>query len=93
MKDVEDLIKASGVTADSASLDVMMSRLEGKSLQELIKEGSKSLPAMPAGGAAAATGGGAAAGGGATPEEKKKEAETEEDVDMGDLFGGGEDDY
>ena len=94
MKDVEDLIKASGVTADSASLDIMMSRLEGKSLQELIKEGSKSLPAMPAGGAAAAaTGGGASAGGGATPEEKKKEAETEEDVNMGDLFGGGEDDY
>ena len=86
MKDVEDLIKASGVTADSASLDIMMSRLERKSLQELIKEGSKSLADMPAGGAAAT-------GGGATPEEKKKEAETEEDVDMGDLFGGGEDDY
>ena len=49
-KDVEDLLKASGVTADSASLDIMMSRLEGKSLPELMKEGSKSLAAMPAGG-------------------------------------------
>lgn len=96
-KDVQDLLKASGVTADDESLTVMMNKLEGKSLPDLIKEGSKDLAAMPAGGsgAAAAADTGAAAGGdaGAAEAEKKKEAEPEEDVDMGDLFGGGDDDY
>lgn len=35
----------------------------------------------------------AAAGGGAKAAEAPKEEEPEEDVDMGDLFGGGDDDY
>lgn len=87
-------MKASGVAADEESLNVMMSKLEGKSIQELIAEGSKGLASMPsggAGGAAAASGGDA----GAPKEDKKeeKEEEPEEDVDMGDLFGGGDDDY
>ena len=72
----------------------MMSKLEGKSLQELIKEGSKDLASMPAGGAGAAAAGGAAADSGAAEAKKEeKEEEPEEDVDMGDLFGGGDDDY
>ena len=88
------LLKASGVEADSASLDIMMSKLEGKSIPELIKEGSKQLASMPSGGG----GGGAAAsapaaGGAAAKEEAPAEEEPEEDVDMGDLFGGGDDDY
>jgi len=71
----------------------MLAKLEGKSLPDLIKEGSKDLASMPSGGAAPA--GGAAAGGAAAaaPAEAKKEEEPEEDVDMGDLFGGGDDDY
>ncbi len=94
MKDVKDLLKSSGVEADDESLSTMMSKLEGKSLPELIKEGSKSLASMPAGGsggAAAAPSGGDAGAGEAKKEEKEEEAE--EDVDMGDLFGGGDDDY
>ena len=69
-KDVEDFMKASGVTAHSASIDIMMTRLEGKTLPQLIKEGSGKLAAMPAGGA--------------VPEEKK-EAEPEEDIEMSDF--------
>eukprot|EP00353_Schmidingerella_taraikaensis_P003028 CAMPEP_0185567902 /NCGR_PEP_ID=MMETSP0434-20130131/1020_1 /TAXON_ID=626734 ORGANISM="Favella taraikaensis, Strain Fe Narragansett Bay" /NCGR_SAMPLE_ID=MMETSP0434 /ASSEMBLY_ACC=CAM_ASM_000379 /LENGTH=113 /DNA_ID=CAMNT_0028182243 /DNA_START=24 /DNA_END=365 /DNA_ORIENTATION=+ len=93
-KDVEALLKASGVTADSASLDVMMTRLEGKSIPELIKEGSGKMASMPAGGAAPAGGATAGGAGPAAPEkEQEKEAEPEGDVDMGDLFGGGDDDY
>jgi len=71
----------------------MMSKLEGKSIQELMAEGKKDLASMPSGGAAPA-GGAAAAGATAdAPAEKPKEEEPEEDVDMGDLFGGGDDDY
>jgi ribosomal protein L12E/L44/L45/RPP1/RPP2 len=93
-KDVQDLLKASGVTADDKDLTVMINKLEGKSLPDLIKEGSKDLAAMPAGGSgAAAADAGAAAGDAPAKEDKKKEEEPEEDVDMGDLFGGGDDDY
>lgn len=91
-KDVQDLLKASGVTADDASLDVMMKKLEGKSIPELIKEGSKDLCAStPAGGAGGA--GPAAAAAAPAEAEKPKEEEKEEEVeDIGGLFGD-EDDY
>merc|ERR1719361_925045 len=83
--EVTALLKASGVEADSASLDIMMSKLEGKSIPELIKEGSTQLASMPSGG-----GGGAAAATPAAGEAAKEatpvEEEPEEDVDMGDLF-------
>merc|ERR1740123_98641 len=90
--DVQALLKASGVSADDAQLDIMMKRLEGKSIPELIAEGSGKLASMPSGGrGGAAPAGGAAAA--APVEEKPKEEEPAEDVDMGDLFGGGDDDY
>jgi len=50
-----------------------------------IKSAAASAPASGGGG------GGAAAA--AAPKEEAKEEEPEEDVDMGDLFGGGDDDY
>ena len=46
--------------------------------------------AMPGVASSIAAAGGAAE---AAPAEKPKEEEPEEDVDMGDLFGGGDDDY
>ena len=93
-KDVQDLLKSSGVEADDESLTTMINKLEGKSIPELIAEGNKSLASMPAGGAsaAAAAPSGDAGAGEAKKEEKEEEAE-EADVDMGDLFGGGDDDY
>ena len=51
-----------------------------------LKSAAASAPASGGGGG----GGGAAA---AAPKEEVKEEEPEEDVDMGDLFGGGDDDY
>ena len=88
------LLKASGVEADSASLDIMMSKLEGKTIPELIKEGSTQLASMPSGGGGGAAAATPAAGGGeAAKEAAPVEEEPEEDVDMGDLFGGGDDDY
>lgn len=94
--DVVQLLKKCGVEADSADLKVMMKKLkdDGKSVQELMKEGREQMAtvsAAPAGGASAAP----AAGGDAKADEKKedkKEEEEEEDIDMGDMFGG-DDDY
>ena len=73
---------------DKESLKLMMEKLADKSIVELIAEGQKKFASMPAGGAAPASSG--AAAGGAAPAEAVKEAEPEpeEDVDMGDLFGG-----
>lgn len=89
--DVEKLLKDSGVTADKENLKLMMSKLEGKSIQDLIKEGSEDLASMPAA-AAAPAGGAAPAEAAAAEPEKKKEDEPEEDVDMGGMFGD-DDDY
>jgi len=69
----------------------MIKKLEGKSLQDLIKEGTKDMASVPSGGAAAA--GPAAGAAAAAPKVEEKPEEVEEDVDMGDLFGGGDDDY
>ena len=69
-----------------------MKKMEGKSLTELIKEGSKSLASMPAAGAAPADA--SFAGDDKIPamKEKQEDAAEEGDVDVCDLFGG-DDDY
>merc|ERR1712060_923798 len=74
-KDVKKLLTDSGVECDTGDLDILISKLEGKSIPELIAAGSKEMASMPAGGAAPA--GGEAA---AKEEEKPKEEEPEEDV-------------
>mmetsp|Transcript_22480 Transcript_22480/g.30082 ORF Transcript_22480/g.30082 Transcript_22480/m.30082 type:complete len:332 (-) Transcript_22480:229-1224(-) len=51
------------------------------------------LAALKSAAAAAPSAGGAAAGAPAAEAAKEAEPEPEEDVDMGDLFGGGDDDY
>ena len=92
-KDVQDLLKASGVTADDESLTVMMNKLKDKSIPELIAEGSKDLAAMPASGGAGGGDAGAPAEAAPAEKEKEKEEEKEEEVeDIGGLFGD-EDDY
>ena len=84
-KDIKAILSSVGVEEDSTSLDKVISELKGKSVEEIIEEGSKKLASMPAGGAAPAAAGGAApAAGGAPAAEKKKESEPEEsDDDMG----------
>ena len=81
------------MTADAEALKTMMAKLEGKSIPDLVKAGTKDLASMPSGGAAPAGGAAAGAAAGGDKKEAKKEEEPEEDVDMGDLFGGGDDDY
>lgn len=83
------LLKDSGVAVDKDNLKVLMEKMSGKSVPELIAEGSKQFAAVPAGGSGAPAAGGATAA--AEEKEAPKEEEPEEDVDMGDLFGG--DDY
>ena len=86
--DVEKVVKDAGAEADKEKIAALITALEGKQFHELVATGIKTLGSM--GGAAPA--GGAAAGASAAAVEAPVE-EPEEDVDMGDLFGGGDDDY
>ena len=81
------MIKASGNTVEGYWPGLFAKALVGQDITKLLSNVGTAA-AAPAGGAAAA-----APAGGDAPAEKKKEDEPEEDVDMGDLFGGGEDDY
>jgi large subunit ribosomal protein LP2 len=86
--DVEKVVKDAGAEADKEKIAALITALDGKQFHELVATGIKTLGSM--GGAAPA--GGAAAGASAAAVEAAVE-EPEEDVDMGDLFGGGDDDY
>lgn len=83
----------------SDRLSTLLKELEGKDIDELIKEGSELLATFGGGGgggAAAAPAAGAAAGGDDKKEDKKKKEEKEEEADLGggmDMFGGGGDGY
>ncbi|KAK7030704.1 60s acidic ribosomal protein-domain-containing protein [Favolaschia claudopus] len=86
--DIKKLLGTVSVDTDDERLKKLISELEGKSVDELIAEGSSKLASVPAGGAG---GGAAPAAGGAAPaaaaaEEKKEEKEEEKeesDDDMG----------
>merc|ERR1712212_183533 len=85
--DIEAIISSVGIDADSEKLEKVIAELKGKSIDELIAEGSKKLASVPSGGGAApASAGGAAAPAAAAEEkkeEKKDEPEEESDDDMG----------
>ncbi|KAL7696613.1 60S acidic ribosomal protein P2 [Lotmaria passim] len=83
-KDVEAVLKAAGVSVDSARVDAVFAELEGKDLEKVMEEGRSKL--VGSGSAAPAAAGGAAApaaGGAAAAEAKKDEPEEEADDDMG----------
>jgi len=84
--DVEKVLKEAGATHEAANVASLCAAMEGKSFNEICAAGLKKIGSSgPAG--AAATGGAAKAA--AVVEEE--EPEPEEDVDMGGLFGGGDD--
>mmetsp|Transcript_5554 Transcript_5554/g.9304 ORF Transcript_5554/g.9304 Transcript_5554/m.9304 type:complete len:111 (+) Transcript_5554:53-385(+) len=88
--DINKILSSVGIEADAKKVDLLISSLKDKNLNDLIEEGNKKLAAVPSGGGggAAAASGGAAAGGAAPAEAAKEEEEEEEsDEEMGfDLF-------
>jgi large subunit ribosomal protein LP2 len=91
--DIKAALSKVGIDADDERLSQLLNELEGKDLNELIKEGSEKLCKVAAGGG----GGGAAPAAGApaagAKEEKKAEKPKVEEVDAldggMDMFGGG----
>ncbi|GAV30118.1 hypothetical protein PMKS-003625 [Pichia membranifaciens] len=82
--DIKTLLESVGSEVDQKNIDLLLSSLEGKSVDELISEGATKLASISTGGAAAASSG-AAAGGAATEAaaEEEEEAKEESDDDMG----------
>ncbi|ODQ47028.1 hypothetical protein PICMEDRAFT_71155 [Pichia membranifaciens NRRL Y-2026] len=82
--DIKTLLESVGSEVDQSNIDLLLSSLEGKSVNDLIAEGATKLASISTGGAAAASSG-AAAGGAATEAaaEEEEEAKEESDDDMG----------
>ena len=92
--DVKKVLSSVGAEVEQDKLDGLLKNLEGKQLHELIAAGStkvSSLSSGPAAGGAAAAAGGDA--GEAEAEKEEEPQEEEADVNMGDIFGGDDDDY
>ena len=92
--DVSKLLKEVGVQSNKEDLDAMIKAVGGKKLHDLVNTGSKRLASVPSGVAVAAPAGPAQAApakAAAVKEEKPKEEEA--DVDMGGLFGDGQNVY
>ena len=83
--DVEALLKDAGVKADTEAIAAMISKFEGKQFHESVEAGLNKMKSMGSAAPVAA----AAADSGPVVEEKKEEVE---EVDMGGLFGGDEED-
>ncbi|ORX57668.1 ribosomal protein 60S [Hesseltinella vesiculosa] len=82
--DIKKLLGTVGVEGEESRLTALLAGLEGKSLDEVIIEGSSKLASVSSGGAAVAGAAAAAGGADAAAEEEAKEEEKEEsDDDMG----------
>jgi len=87
--DVDKVVKDAGAPADSEKSKALVAALAGKEFHELVSTGMKTLSSMGSGPAAAAASSTAPVA--AAPKVEEKKPVVEEDVDMGDLFGGGDD--
>jgi len=86
--DIKKVLGAVGIEADQERLDKLLAELQGKSIDQLIAEGSSKLASVPSGGGVASSGGAApaatAGGAAAATEEKKEEAKKEEEKEESD---------
>ena len=92
---MKTVLESVGAEAEDEKIEKLLADLEGKNVEELIKEGLEKLVSIPAAGAAAAAPAAAAATEEKAEEKKEEEEEEEEDIDMsgGGLFGNDDDDW
>ncbi|VEU20724.1 DEKNAAC101525 [Brettanomyces naardenensis] len=84
-EEITSVLESVGSEVDEKRIALLLSSLEGKSIADLIAQGSSKLAAVPTGGAAPAAG--AVAGGDEEgkeeEEEEKEEEESDDDMGMG----------
>nr|CCA17514.1 ribosomal protein putative [Albugo laibachii Nc14] len=79
---IEKILNSVGIEIDSERLEKVISELYGKSIDQIIAEGSKKLASFGGCGSAGPSAGGDAAASGAPAEEKVEVKEEAEEVDM-----------
>lgn len=84
---IKSILESVGITVDEEAVNALLSKVEGKNIDELIAEGSSKLAVVGGGSAAAAPAAGGAAQAEAPKEEKKEEEVTELAGGFDDLFG------
>lgn len=80
-EEIEGLYRAVGVSADLAKVNALLKKVEGRTLEEMIEEGSKKMQSVAVAAAPSAVA--------PSAKEAPKEEEEEEEEDSGsmDLFG------
>ncbi|CAL2040873.1 unnamed protein product [Caenorhabditis brenneri] len=85
--DIANILGSVGVDSDNETAKLVISKLQGKTIEELISEGAAGLVSVSGGGAPAAASAAPTAGGAAPaadkPAAKKEEPKEESDDDMG----------
>ncbi|KAJ4832171.1 hypothetical protein Tsubulata_008986 [Turnera subulata] len=89
--DIKNILGSVGADAEEDRIELLLSQVAGKPIEELVAAGREKLASVPSGGGAAyaapAAGGGAAAGGAAPAAEAKKEEKVEEKEESDDDMG------
>lgn len=81
---ITSVLESVGIEVEESQVSELIAALEGKSVEELIAEGTEKMASVPTGGSGAAPAAGAAAGSSeAAAEEEVEEAAEESDDDMG----------
>jgi large subunit ribosomal protein LP2 len=87
---VAKLLKDAGVAADKENMKMMMDKLKGKKIHEMVADGRGKFASMPAGGAAAPVAAAAAVDTKAAPAKKEEKVEEDDNLEGGfDMFGDG----
>jgi len=101
--DLKKILDSVGVEAEDAQIELLIKELSGKDVFQVIESGKSKLAAVPSGGGGAApapAGGAAPAPAGGKPADAGKKDDKKDDKkdkkddagDVGDLFGGDDDD-
>ncbi|TID28129.1 hypothetical protein CANINC_002666 [Pichia inconspicua] len=81
--DIKNLLESVGSEVEQSNIDLLLSSLEGKSVDELIAEGATKLASISTGSASAGAASSAAAGASEEAAEEVVEEKEESDDDMG----------
>ncbi|OIW06265.1 hypothetical protein TanjilG_19703 [Lupinus angustifolius] len=90
-KDIKNILASVGAEADDDRIELLLSEVKGKDIEDIIASGREKLASVPSGGGAVAVAAapGRGSGGGAAPaaaeakKEEKVEEKEESDDDMG----------
>ncbi|KAH9622956.1 hypothetical protein KSS87_011082 [Heliosperma pusillum] len=85
--DLKKILSSVGIEPDEDRLELFMSQVAGKSIEDVIASGRQKLASVPSGGGGVAVSSAPSAGGGAAAEPAKEEKKVEEKEESDDEMG------